>query len=1435
MTITGESQAGTIINGTGINGVFLINYGVSVSISKLTITNATLKLTGDEHYTSIYNYGNLTVENCTFNNNSANGIGGTTTGSAIHNQALANNNPVICTVTNCNFTSNSYDAISNYAIQHGSSAICTVTNCNFTSNDLAIYNLCESLSSVICTVVESNFTNNIGSYCGGIYNKFEADSGSITCTVMDSVFINNQAIYSGGGAICNSFQGIAPCILTCTVMDSVFINNQATFPGSGGAIMNRGTGSGFVNCTVIESSFSNNQASNGGAILNRAMYSGFVNCTVIESSFSNNQASNGGAILNRAMYSGFVNCTVIESSFSNNQASNGGAISNEGDYSSGGSINCTLTESTFTNNRAGGNGGVIYNILNHSTCPITITANFNRFYNNTATNGNVIYNNGGSVDADNNWWGVNDPNSNWSEYLSGVSTSPSKWAQLGIHAAPDVIGTGETSSVTANLNYNNLGENLLAIYHHSIPSVDALFAVDILGTLSTYSGIIFNGGNLTTTFTAGQMPGTSKVNVTVDNATVTKSITIQRDDVYVATSANGGSDSNNGSSEYPFLTLNKAITEVRTGGRIHIANGEYTGSLNRGLTTTKNITILQDTWISGVGDSVIINAENKDCIIHNGYTLILQNLMMINGNNSGNFGYGGAIQNYGNLTVENCTFSDNTANYGGVIANIFKGEVVCHYTGTTSFTWEYSGAITSTIIGCTFNNNTATYDGGAISNYIYTASTVEASEGANISASLFASIISTINNCTFTNNTAMSGGAISNNCTIYGTAISENGNATAVSKSYINSTITNCTLINNRAVYGGAISDYSSINIKAESTNANTSVVGHSSIYDSITGNTLTGNSAIYGGAISAMQYLSISANWNDNYEPIIDDKVEVNSQVHFNRIVLNTAATGPAIYGSIYPALNATYNWWGTNENPSSFIIGNVDYSPWLFMTINATPQTINNSQTSLVTVSFNNYSSDGSSSSPLDPNLGHIPDGVPVSFRLIGDIRGSLDEPLTVPTSDGTISILFTASKSGIQQINATTDQQNVSVYVTIIPASFVEISKEFMDLPWGNVITSAYYNDRIYAIVKVHNAGPDSTSINVLDLLDGLTWTGNYYVYRAPGSYPNSDSAWVPNDSDYPFNGTDWDVGSLSIMIGSSRWLAVEVRVNRTGTVSNYAETYNQSTSPYQGYANYTAYLTSNIALTIVTVDDVRGNKGDTITLRAVLTDYLGNALAGEIVEFWIDNVKVGQNITDSTGTALFNYVISQTPGNHTLSAVFNETSFYQRSNATGRLYVPTANLYIQITSNNNNPTVGEIFTLRYKLGNYGPDDALNVTITIPLPDGFVISKIDGDGTWTIVGNTIIWNMKNVTVGDPDLYVSGWTRWAGSFLFGASISSDTFNLNSMSVDSFSLNAVPQVNAASVTSNTIGMQTTGAPITGIILAVLLVLGGLVGTHKKQ
>jgi len=262
--------------------------------------------------------------------------------------------------------------------------------------------------------------------------------------------------------------------------------------------------------------------------------------------------------------------------------------------------------------------------------------------------------------------------------------------------------------------------------------------------------------------------------------------------------------------------------------------------------------------------------------------------------------------------------------------------------------------------------------------------------------------------------------------------------------------------------------------------------------------------------------------------------------------------------------------------------------------------------------------------------------------------------------------------------------------------------------------------------------------------------------------------------------------------------------------------------------------------NIVTFIVTAHNYGPSDATNIQIKDIMPSYFTNVNISPSkgtydngTGIWTLNLTSGEEATlNLTGIVSTIIAGKNTTNNATkISQSQADPDTFDASNAT--IYVPQSDLSIQITSDKKNPTVGEIFTLTYKLGNNGPDDATNVTITIPLPEGFHISSINGDGTWTIVGNNIIWTFNNVTVGDPYLFISGWTTAAGEYIYTASINSNTFNINTRGVNSLSINAKPQVNAATI--NTVGMQKTGVPLAGIILSILLVLGGFISTHEKQ
>lgn len=742
-----------------------------------------------------------------------------------------------------------------------------------------------------------------------------------------------------------------------------------------------------------------------------------------------------------------------------------------------------------------------------------------------------------------------------------------------------------------------------------------------------------------------------------------------------------------------FTTIDEGITYA-TGNpgvnTVYIAPGTY-NEYSMSIDTSVNLHgENQDTTI------IYANENARILTVWNGATVNIEQLTFRDGSSE----YGGALRvENGTTTITNCTFDSNTVfDYGGAI-------------------YVDPGA-TVLISGSTFTDNTA-YDGGAIYN-----------NGGML----------TINRSTFTSNQASGstygGGAILN---------TENGGTV---------NLADCIFTSNRAngYGGGAIYNRYILNVENCTFNSNTAryyggAIAAARGTNTITGSTFNGNTADSGGAIAVGSAITCTVNGSN----FIGNSANSGGAIYtirmitanFNRFYNNNGPQGSAIY-MIGTNSNVENNWWGTN-NPifSSLIYGAVP-TQWLYMAINATPTIINNTQTSLITVSFNNYYSGGTTYTPFTPvGSNHITNNIPVTFSLTNGPFGTLTTPLTVNTLGGLASILFTATNVGVQDVNGTLDDQQCAASVTINPSTYVDVYSQFRDLPWGNEITTAKYNDKVYVMVKVQNQGPDSTSLSVLNTLTGINWTGRYYVLS--GSINPSDPGnWMLNDAVNTFNGKNWNIPFLSAYVGGNvKWLAIEGIINRVGTVSNYAETESQGSYPYQGYDSDTC-----------------------------------------------------------------------------------------------ELYVPSADLYIVITSNKNKPKVGEIFTIRYKLGNKGPDDAENVTVTIKLPDGFAISKIEGDGNWTVKGNTIIWTMKIVKVGDPYLYVSGSTTRATSFLFGASILSDTFNINTQGVSTLTVNTQPKINAATnttVNGKKVAMQTTGTPIVPLALAVLSVLCGLVITQKKQ
>jgi len=556
VTITGESQQNTIINGKSQgNSIFIINPSITIIFEDITLINAKTNDGG-----GIYNNGNLNVNNCTFSNNIVYGYGG-----AIYN------NQGNLTLNNCTFTSNTADVYAGAIYDNGKKNADTLIVNNSTFTDNVGYGIGAIDNTGYLNLTNSTFNNNSGEGEGVgainnygilniINNTFNNDSGGAiynngnlnvtsstftncaapnggailnyhgTLTVNNCTFTGNNAIgtesgnlyiKSFGGAIDN-YYGILN-VTGCT-----FTNNTAKsdYFSYGGAIYNEGdiatvNHSTFTNNTVI----SDDEYSAGGAIYNGEY--GTLNVT--NSTFITNNATGfnggGGAIFNW----GTLNITA--NTFTNNTATSeaGGAIFNTGSLNvtgsnfigndattgggaiedGGGSLN--VSGSTFTKNTTNSDGGAIDNYG-------TANVNFNRIVGNTATKGSAIYN-GGTLNAQYNWWGSNvNPTS---QVYGNVSVTP--WLILTLNASSTIIKANGTSIITADLQHDSNG-----IYHNPtnghVPNGIPVKFTTTLGTIGTQSSTV--NGSAQSTLKAGSVNGTANVSAKMDNQTVSTLVTI---------------------------------------------------------------------------------------------------------------------------------------------------------------------------------------------------------------------------------------------------------------------------------------------------------------------------------------------------------------------------------------------------------------------------------------------------------------------------------------------------------------------------------------------------------------------------------------------------------------------------------------------------------------------------------------------------------------------------------------------------------------------------------------------------------------------------------------------------------------------------------------------------------------------------------------------
>jgi CSLREA domain-containing protein len=532
-------------------------------------------------------------------------------------------------------------------------------------------------------------------------------------------------------------------VVTLTFLN--IVSGTATLDGGG--IYNVGT------LTVQNSTLAGNSAArDGGGVYNN----GTLN--VINSTFTGNHATEfGGGMIGR---SGST-VTVLNSTFAGNNAKDqGGGVFLYG----GGTINNSIIANNSSMNNCWGTISGSNNLADDASCGSSFT------HSTTILLGTLGYY-GGSTQTF--------PLLPESRAIDGANSSCPAIDQRGVARSASTcdIGAFESSGFTLT---KTAGDNQTTLLNTTFADPLALTVV------ANNASEPVNGGHviLTAPTSGASIMEATPLALTIAGESISRSVTANRraGSYQVTASARGTASVNFTLTNSCWNTAVVANANDSGPGSLReaiyyaCANGAITFSDDYTITLASELLIERNLTIDGAGHQVTVsgNAAVRVFFIGSSGVVTLTNLSIVSGTIIGDVG--GGIYNWGTLTVQRSTLSDNSAEWGGGIYN--------------------DGTLTvqsSTLSG----NSSATHDGGGIYNrgaLTVQSSTFSGNSTAYYGGGLFSSGTSTVQNSTFSGNSAgVYGGGLAN----YGT-----------------STVRNSTLSDNSAgTYGGGIFNVSTLQL----------------------------------------------------------------------------------------------------------------------------------------------------------------------------------------------------------------------------------------------------------------------------------------------------------------------------------------------------------------------------------------------------------------------------------------------------------------------------------------------------------------------------------------------------------------------------------------------------------------------------------------------
>ena len=134
--------------------------------------------------------------------------------------------------------------------------------------------------------------------------------------------------------------------------------------------------------------------------------------------------------------------------------------------------------------------------------------------------------------------------------------------------------------------------------------------------------------------------------------------------------------------------------------------------------------------------------------------------------------------------------------------------------------------------------------------------------------------------------------------------------------------------------------------------------------------------------------------------------------------------------------------------------------------------------------------------------------------------------------------------------------------------------------------------------------------------------------------------------------------------------------------------------------------------------VVVSPQRGNRGDTVSIVAAITDSDGDEITQGDAQLYIDNTAVGQPVSVSEGSVTFSYDISnnEVVGSHTVKVTYGQTGDYDPSEGTSTLTVrnPTTLTSETIYVNRGQQDVPVVIQVRDSLNQNVSSGTVNITV-------------------------------------------------------------------------------------------------------------------------